>query len=151
MRSYKYSSKKFFFSVGSFAAAGTILNTVFPFAPAHAKINSAFPGQPEDEYLFEEGLTYMNTGTLGPCRRETIEESMKRWKELESFPVKFYGGQGAESLAEKTRGFAAAFFGCDISEMMITKSTTNGMNARCTEESLGRLSAQATTAVSIGR
>ncbi|MDX2046623.1 MAG: aminotransferase class V-fold PLP-dependent enzyme [Chitinophagaceae bacterium] len=129
MRSYKYTRKKFLSSVGSVAVAGTILNTVFPFSSAHGQINSTFSGAPGDEYLFEEGLTYMNTGTLGPCRRETIEESMTRWKELESFPLKFYGGHGAESLAEKTRGIAAGFFGCDISEMMITNSTTNGMNA----------------------
>jgi selenocysteine lyase/cysteine desulfurase len=129
MRKDKYTRKKFLFSIGSVAAAGTILNTVFPFSTAHSQINSAFSGQPGDEYLFDEGLTYLNTGTLGPCRRETIEESMKMWKELESFPVKFYGGAGAESLAEKTRGIAARFFGCDISEIMITNSTTNGMNA----------------------
>ncbi len=129
MRSDKYTRKKFLSSVGSVAVAGTILNTVFPFSSARGQINSTFSGPPGDEYLFEEGLTYMNTGTLGPCRRETIEESMTRWKELESFPLKFYGGHGAESLAEKTRGIAAGFFGCDISEMMITNSTTNGMNA----------------------
>ena len=129
MRKDKYNRKKFLSSIGSVAAAGTIFNTLLPFSSAHAQINSAFPGRPGDEYLFEEGLTYLNTGTLGPCRRATIEESMKMWKELESFPVKFYGGAGAEALAEKTRGIAAGFFGCDISEIMITNSTTNGMNA----------------------
>ena len=44
-------------------------------------------------------------------------------------PVKFYGKFGAESLAEKTRTIAARFLGCDISEMLITNSTTSGMNA----------------------
>jgi selenocysteine lyase/cysteine desulfurase len=43
--------------------------------------------------------------------------------------VKFYGIQGAEALAEKTRTVAARFFGCDLSEIVITTSTTNGMNA----------------------
>jgi selenocysteine lyase/cysteine desulfurase len=66
---------------------------------------------------------------LGPCRRETIEASLKSWEELESQPVKFYGIQGAEALAERTRTVAARFFGCDLSEVVITNSTTSGMNA----------------------
>jgi selenocysteine lyase/cysteine desulfurase len=86
------------------------------------------PG-PKTEYLFADGLTYLNTGTLGPCRRETIEESKKVWEQLESLPVQFYGKFGAEALAEKTRTTAARFLGCDLGEMMITTSTTNGMNA----------------------
>ncbi len=81
------------------------------------------------EYLFEKGLTYMNTGTIGPCRRETIDESLRAWQSLESFPVKFYGRNGAEAWAEKTRTIAARFLGCDISEIVITSSTTSGMNA----------------------
>jgi len=47
------------------------------------------------DYLFADGLTYLNTGTLGPCRRETVQESTKTWEELESLPLKFYGGNGA--------------------------------------------------------
>jgi selenocysteine lyase/cysteine desulfurase len=43
--------------------------------------------------------------------------------------LKFYGKFGAEELAERTRSVAAKFLGCDISEMMISFSTTNGMNA----------------------
>jgi selenocysteine lyase/cysteine desulfurase len=84
---------------------------------------------PPSEYLFTDGITYLNTGTLGPCRRETIEASMKAWEDLESLPVKFYGKFGAEELAEKTRATAAKFLGCDLSEIVITTSTTNGMNA----------------------
>src|SRR5689334_20336394 len=81
------------------------------------------------EYLLAEGLTYLNTGTLGPCRRATVEETLKRWEALESMPVSFYGRFGAESVAEKTRTVAAKFFGCDTGEMVVTSSTTNGMNA----------------------
>lgn len=128
MKSDKYNRKKFLATFGSAAAAGFFINTI-PFSPTHAQINSFSPDQPGNEYLFADGLTYLNTGTLGPCRRDTIEESLKIWEELESFPVKFYGKFGAESLAEKTRGIAARFLGCDISEMLITNSTTSGMNA----------------------
>src|SRR5271168_3830202 len=65
------------------------------------------------EYLLAEGLTYLNTGTLGPCRRATINETLKRWEDLESNPVSFYGKFGAEHLAERTRSAAANFLGCD--------------------------------------
>lgn len=128
MKSDNYNRKKFLATVGSAAAASLFINTI-PFSSAFARPEPPFPGQTEDEYLFTEGLTYMNTGTLGPCRRETINESLKMWEELESLPVKFYGKFGAESLAEKTRGIAAGFLGCDINEMLITNSTTSGMNA----------------------
>jgi selenocysteine lyase/cysteine desulfurase len=129
MKSGNYDRKKFLTAIGSTTAGGILLNTIFPFSSAHAQANSFLPGQPGNEYLFCEGLTYLNTGTLGPCRRDTIAESLKIWEELESLPVKFYGKFGAESLAEKTRGIAARFLGCDISEMLITNSTTGGMNA----------------------
>src|SRR5215472_14087328 len=81
------------------------------------------------EYLLAEGLTYLNTGTLGPCRRATVGETLKRWEELEAMPVSFYGRNGAEALAERTRAVAAKFLGCDVGEMAVTSSTTAGMNA----------------------
>lgn len=127
MNSRKYNRKKFLAGLGT-ATVGGILNTL-PFSSAEAQRNSFSADEPGNEYLFADGLIYLNTGTLGPCRRDTIDESLKIWRELESFPVKFYGKFGAESYAEMTRGIAAKFLGCDLSEMLITNSTTSGMNA----------------------
>ena len=84
---------------------------------------------PSSQYLFRDGLMYLNTGTLGPCRRETVDATLKAWEDLESMPVQFYGIQGAEALAEKTRMVAARSLGCDVGEIVITNSTTSGMNA----------------------
>jgi len=128
MRDNHYDRKKFIAAFGAAAAGGVLLNSLFP-VPGVAQAPVPVIEDPGNEYLFAEGLTYLNTGTLGPCRRETIEESLNYWNELESFPLKFYGGHGAEPLAEKTRSIAANFLGCDISEVLITTSTTNGMNA----------------------
>jgi selenocysteine lyase/cysteine desulfurase len=128
MKSNKYNRKKFFKTLGA-TTAGSVLVNMIPFSSAYSETGAFRYEQPGDDYLFSNGLTYMNTGTLGPCRRETIEESLNDWKQLESFPVKFYGKAGAESLAEKTRTIAAGFLGCDLSEILITHSTTNGMNA----------------------
>jgi selenocysteine lyase/cysteine desulfurase len=83
----------------------------------------------DDEYLFSPGLIYVNTGTIGPCRRRTVEETAIIWKQLESFPLQYYATRFAPELAEKTRKIAASFFGCDLDEIMITRSTTDGMNA----------------------
>jgi len=124
----KVNRKIFLANMGSAATAG-LLSPWLPVSSARAQSNALSPDQPGNDYLFSAGLTYLNTGTLGPCRRDIIEESMKIWQELESFPVKFYGRNGAESLAEKTRSIAAGFLGCDISEMLINNSTTSGMNA----------------------
>jgi selenocysteine lyase/cysteine desulfurase len=122
--------RKFLGAISVNTAGGLFINAISPFSNANAQPNSLLSDQEiKSEYLFTNGLTYLNTGTLGPCRRETIEESKKAWEELESLPVKFYGKFGAESLAERTRTIAAKFLGCDIDEMLITTSTTNGMNA----------------------
>ena len=110
--------------MGAGAAAGLLMDP-----PACGFSNTNILAAAESEYLFGEGITYLNTGTLGPCRRETIEASMKAWDDLETLPVKFYGKFGAEELAEKTRTTAARFLGCDLSEIVVTNSTTSGMNA----------------------
>lgn len=125
MKSNKHNRRKFLSALSAGAAGGLFMNTISPF-PASAQPNSFLPNS---EYLFEPGLVYLNTGTLGPCRRDTIKESKKVWEELESLPLKYYGKWGAELLAEKTRTTAARFLGCDVSEMAITTSTTDGMNA----------------------
>jgi len=124
MTSSKPDRRTFLSAAAVGAAGGLLAKTVFPFSATNDATNST-----ASEYLFAEGITYLNTGTLGPCRRETIEASMKSWEDLESQPVQFYGLLGAKDLAEKTRETAAKFLGCDLSEIMITNSTTNGMNA----------------------
>src|ERR1051325_3786300 len=130
MTSSKHDRRKFLGGITASAAGAAFINSFSPFSAANAQPNSSLAGPDiQSEYLFANGLTYLNTGTLGPCRRDTIEEATRIWEELESFPVKFYGNNGAESLAEKTRMIAARFLGCDLSEMVITNSTTNGMNA----------------------
>ena len=130
MKSNNYDRRKFLSTISVTTAAGILINSISPFSSANAQTNSLLANQDLDnEYLFAPGLIYLNTGTLGPCRRDTIQESQRHWEELESLPLKFYGGWGAESLKEKTRNTAARFLGCDISEILITTGTTNGMNA----------------------
>jgi selenocysteine lyase/cysteine desulfurase len=126
MNTSKYSRRKFLNAAS--AVASTQL--VGPFITTDAEASpSPRSKQANDEYALAPGIIYLNTGTLGPCRRDTMEASRRMWEELELLPLKFYGRWGAESLAEKTRTTAAAFLGCDTNEIMITSSTTAGMNA----------------------
>jgi selenocysteine lyase/cysteine desulfurase len=125
MKSIGYNRRRFLGAVTAGTAGGVFLNSPF-YAASDALLSH--PDSAAD-YFFADGLTYLNTGTLGPCRRETVQESTKMWEELESFPVKFYGISGAEGLAEKTRTIAARFLGCGLDEILITNSTTSGMNA----------------------
>ena len=126
MTSSVHNRRAFLGAVTASAAGGLLAKTAF--ASELEGSNALLPAT-AGEYLFADGLTYLNTGTIGPCRRETIEASMSAWEELESLPMKFYGIQGAEALAEKTRTVAARFLGCDVGEVVITSSTTSGMNA----------------------
>ena len=118
--------RAFLRAVTAGAGGGLLARTAFAYDRDNSKTP---PSSKPSEYLFADGITYLNTGTIGPCRRETIDESLKAWQELESQPVRFYGVSGAEALAEKTRTVAARFLGCDLSEVVITNSTTSGMNA----------------------
>lgn len=128
MKSNKYDRRKFLNAISASTVGGLLINSIAPFASANAQTNSLLPDK--GEYLFAPGLIYLNTGTLGPCRRDTIEESQRQWEELESMPLRFYGGRWViEALRERTRTVAARFLGCDVSEMMITNNTTNGMSA----------------------
>jgi len=124
MKSSSEITRRDFLTIAGILAAGSV-------TPAMGQITpTTISGRPgNDEYFFPAGFIYMNTGTIGPCRRKTVEETTDTWKQLESLPLQFYATKFAPALAEKTRMMAASFLGCDISEIMITKSTTDGMNA----------------------
>jgi selenocysteine lyase/cysteine desulfurase len=83
----------------------------------------------ESQFLLSDGLAYLNTGTIGPCRRATIEASQAAWETLEANPVAHYGRDAGQALIEDTRTVAAEFLGCDLDELALTTSTTAGMNA----------------------
>ena len=100
------------------AAAG-LVPTVAPLAPAAA----------QREFFLTEGLTYLNTGTIGPTRRSTIDATQRAWSMLEANPIAHYGQLAGQPIREETRTIAAKFLGCDLDELALTGSTTAGMNA----------------------
>lgn len=112
------SRRDFVFTVGA-AAAGV-------FAPRLVQVDAAADHAPGD-FLFEPGLTYLQTGSLGPTPRPVMEKVMAYWRELEGNPTHY--GYGKHELAmEDVRAKAADFIGCTTEELILTGCTTDGMN-----------------------
>ncbi len=80
-----------------------------------------------DDFLFAPGLVYLQTGSLGPTPRPVMDRAIAAWKEMEQNPV-FYAFGPHEQAMEETRAKAAALVGCGKEELLITRSTTEGMN-----------------------
>jgi selenocysteine lyase/cysteine desulfurase len=95
--------------------------------PTFAPLTS--PATAAREFLLTEGLTYLNTGTIGPTRLTTIDATARAWATLEANPIAHYGQQAGATMREDTRTVAAKFLGCDLDELAVTGSTTAGMNA----------------------
>ena len=85
------------------------------------------PANPTSDFLFDDGLVYLQTGSLGPTPRPVIDRVMAVWRELERNPVAL--GYGTlETAQDEVRQTAAAFLGCGKEEIVLTGSTTEGMN-----------------------
>jgi len=109
--------KTFLASMGAIGVAPFV-----PSAPLWPR-GLAAPG----DYLFTPGLVYLQTGSLGPTPRPVLERTIDAWKELELDPVRI--GYGPDEVAmDGVRAQAAAFLGCKPEEMVLTRSTTDGMN-----------------------
>lgn len=80
------------------------------------------------DFLFEPGLIYLQTGSLGPTPRPIVEATMRAWLTLESNPLT-QGYKLARPKLEAVRAKAAAFVGCKTDEIVITTGTTHGMNS----------------------
>ena len=89
----------------------------------------ATPAVTHPDYLFSDGLVYLGAATMGPCARATVDAVTRAMIEVESNPTAMgYGGPTLEA-AERVREQAAALLGCTAAEMVVTRSTTDGINA----------------------
>ncbi|MBC7834562.1 MAG: aminotransferase class V-fold PLP-dependent enzyme [Phycisphaerales bacterium] len=94
------------------------------------------PGQPgarsglamADDLLLAPGLVYLQTGSVGPSPRPVMERTVAAWKELEQNPTRYAYRLGPPAL-EDVRTKAAAFLRCADDELVLTRNTTDGMNA----------------------
>ncbi|MCC6245790.1 MAG: aminotransferase class V-fold PLP-dependent enzyme [Gemmatimonadaceae bacterium] len=80
-----------------------------------------------DDFGFAPGLTYLQTGSLGPTPKPVMAKMWAWWQELERNPAAYaYGAH--EQAMERVRGNAAAFIGCATDELVLTNCTTEGIN-----------------------
>ena len=79
------------------------------------------------DFLFDRGLIYLQTGSLGPSPAPVLDATIAAWRELERNPV-VYGYGAHEKALDTVRANAAALLGCATDEMVLTNCTTEGMN-----------------------
>ncbi len=80
-----------------------------------------------DDFLFDPGLTYLQTGSLGPTPRAVIERALAVWNQLERDPSAL-GYSTLQQGLEDVRAKAAALLGCPLQALVLTTSTTEGMS-----------------------
>lgn len=85
------------------------------------------PGIAAADFLFAPGLVYLQTASLGPTPKPVMDRTLAAWRELELNPT-HYGYGALEQAMEDVRTAAAAFVGAAKDEIVLTGSTTDGMN-----------------------
>jgi selenocysteine lyase/cysteine desulfurase len=107
-------------------------------ASAGVALAAAHGGESPSEYGFEPGLTYLNTGSLGPTPRSVLAVMAQAWTELETNPVRMAYNLGPLNVrCDEARAELAAFLGCDADELLVTRSTTDAMNILAAGTRLG--------------
>ena len=100
--------------------------TALAAAGPRAPLSSA-GAQATGEYLFAPGLIYLNTAALGPAPRRVVDATMRAWYDLETNPS-LHGYGRLEEAMERVRAVAAQLTRSAADDVVVTTSTTNGMN-----------------------
>ena len=121
--------RSFLASVGASVATGLAWSGCVPNAQSVA--HAASPKQrgvvPAGDLMIDPDLAYVQTGSLGPTPRPVLERTIAVWRELERDPTALGYGPLEQGM-ELVRAKAAALLGCDLRELVITTSTTEGIN-----------------------
>lgn len=83
-----------------------------------------------NQLMLEDGLIYLNTGTLGPLPERAYEKVTSLLRRLEANPAnENFGPMGREM--EGIRARVAAFLGADEDEIIMTRNATEGISLVC--------------------
>ena len=126
-----HSRRSFLASIGALSAASLISRDALA-GDSHARRSAVARvargiAPASDDFAFAPGLVYLQTGSLGPTPRPVMDRAGAAWEQLELNPS-FYGYGELERAMEVVRARAATFMGCKTDELVITTSTTDGMN-----------------------
>ncbi|TWT45076.1 Isopenicillin N epimerase [Phycisphaerae bacterium RAS1] len=80
------------------------------------------------DVLLAPGLAYLQTGSVGPSPNPVVDRTLAAWIELEKNPV-HQGYRIQLPALEQVRDKAAAMLRCTHDEIILTRGTTDGMNA----------------------
>ncbi|WP_309672130.1 aminotransferase class V-fold PLP-dependent enzyme [Gemmatimonas sp.] len=128
------SRRSFLASLGALSAATVAPEQLWASSAGHAAPDAISDAPSRglalapDDFAFAPGLVYLQTGSLGPSPRPVIERTIASWKELELDPAHYAYGVHEHAM-DAVRAKAAAFLGCDTDELVLTRNTTDGMNA----------------------
>ncbi|HEY1552484.1 MAG TPA: aminotransferase class V-fold PLP-dependent enzyme [Kofleriaceae bacterium] len=118
--------RSFIASIG--AAAGCAWTGCVPAAVAKSASASGMRGLvPADDLLIDPAIAYVQTGSLGPTPRPVLDRTVAIWHQLERDPTALGYGPLEQGM-ETVRANAAALLGCRLHELVITTSTTEGIN-----------------------
>jgi selenocysteine lyase/cysteine desulfurase len=105
-----------------------------PALPVHAQIEALkAPAMPDEAYWWKvrnsqfnivDKFTFMNNGTQGPGPRVVVDEQYRIIREIAEDPSNNYRNEEIELVRDKI----AAFTGATSDEIIITRSTSEGMN-----------------------
>jgi selenocysteine lyase/cysteine desulfurase len=115
--------RRFLASLGALPAARLLPTTSWARERSGARAGLA----PARDFLFEPGLVYLQTASLGATPRPVMDRTLEAWRELERNPTA-YGYGTLEHAMDDVRAKAAAFLGCKTEELVLTNCTTEGMN-----------------------
>lgn len=126
--------RSFIGSMVSAFAAGSLLGP-----ESWARLREAAPARPQaqpdenywrslaDQFTFEDGLTYLNTGSLGGSP-EIVQQATNEFRRmLDAFPSKYMWSEWWDDR-EVVRQGAARFVGAEPDEIALTHNTCEGLN-----------------------
>jgi isopenicillin-N epimerase len=95
---------------------------------ALAQDEDAFWAQVRSQFALRPGLTHMNSATIGATPRPVLDALTGYLWETERHPQRQVFGAPSRRMDE-VREHAASFLGASRDEMVLTRNTTEGMNA----------------------
>lgn len=126
---------------GSAAAAMTLAEAKHAFAqgtqavaragaaPANWREDGGYWGKIRQQFMLDDGFSYLNTGTLGPTPRPVWEAMTEYWRLMAVNPNE--NSQVFQNQVEQIRTKVAGFLGATADEIAITRNTTEGNTILC--------------------